>query len=37
MAPNVGLNIKPIPYLGTQKLRKAILAAIYMYPAYVEY
>ena len=37
MVPNVGLKIKPIQYLEAQKLRKAILAAIYIYPAYVEY
>ena len=37
MAPNVGLEIKSIRYLGAQRLRKAILAAIYVYPAYIEY
>ena len=37
MAPNVGLGIKSIHYFGTQRLRKAILAAIYIYPAYIEY
>ena len=37
MAPNVGLKIKSIRYLGAQRLRKAILAAIYVYPAYIEY
>ena len=37
MAPNVGLKTKSIHYLGAQRLRKAILAAIYVYPAYIEY
>ena len=37
MAPNVGLKIKSVHYLGAQRLRKAILAAIYVYPAYIEY
>ena len=37
MVPNVGLEIKSACYLGAQKLRKAILAAIYVYPAYIEY
>ena len=37
MAPNKGLEIKSIRYLGAQRLRKAILAAIYVYPAYIEY
>ena len=37
MAPNVGLEIKSIRYLGAQRLRKAILAAIYVYLAYIEY
>ena len=37
MAPSVGLEIKSVFYLGAQRLRKAILAAIYVYPAYVEY
>ena len=36
MAPNVGLKIKSICYLGAQRLRKVILAAIYIYPAYIE-
>ena len=37
MAPNVGLEIKSVCYLRAQRLRKAILAAIYVYPAYLEY
>ena len=37
MAPNVGLKIKSIHYLGAQRLSKAILAAIYVYLAYIEY
>ena len=37
MAPNVGLKIKLVHYLGAQRLRKAILAAIYVYSAYIEY
>ena len=37
MAPNVGLKIKSVHYLGAQRLRKAILAAIYVYPAYIKY
>ena len=37
MAPNVGLKIKSVCYLGAQRLKKAILAAIYVYPAYIEY
>ena len=30
MVPNVGLEIKSACYLGAQRLRKAILAAIYV-------
>ena len=37
MVPNKGLEIKSVSYLGAQRLRKAILAAIYVYPAYIEY
>ena len=37
MAPNKGLKIKSAHYLGAERLRKAILAAIYVYPAYIEY
>ena len=37
MAPNVGLETKSICYLRAQRLRKAMLAAIYIYPVYVEY
>ena len=37
MVPNVGLKIKSVHYLGAQRLRKVILAAIYVYPAYIEY
>ena len=37
MVPNKGLEIKSIHYLRAQRLRKAILAAIYVYPAYIEY
>ena len=37
MVLNVGLEIKSAHYLGAQRLRKAILAAIYVYPAYIEY
>ena len=37
MAPDVGLKIKSVSYLGAQRLGKAILAAIYVYPAYIEY
>ena len=37
MAPNVGLKTKSIHYLRAQRLRKAMLAAIYIYPVYVEY
>ena len=37
MVPNVGLEIKSVSYLGAQRLRKAILAAIYVYLAYIEY
>ena len=37
MAPNVGLETKSIHYLRTQRLRKAMLAAIHIYPVYVEY
>ena len=37
LAPNVGLETKSIHYLGAQRLRKAMLAAIYIYPVYVEY
>ena len=37
MAPNMGFEIKLICYLRAQKLRKAIFAAIYVYPAYIEY
>ena len=37
MAPNKGLKTKSIHYLRAQRLRKAMLAAIYIYPVYVEY
>ena len=37
MVPNKGLEIKSVSYLGAQRLRKAILAAIYVYLAYIEY
>ena len=37
MVPNLGLKIKSVYYLGAQRLRKAILAAIYVYLAYIEY
>ena len=37
LAPNVGLKTKSMRYLGAQRLRKAMLAAIYIYPVYVEY
>ena len=37
MAPNVGLKIKSVSYCGAQRLKEAILAAIYVYPAYIEY
>ena len=37
MVANVGLKIKSVSYLGAQRLRKAILAAIYVYLAYIEY
>ena len=37
MAPNVGLEIKSIHYIGAQRLGKAMLAAIYIYPVYAEY
>ena len=37
MVANVGLEIKSVPYLGAQRLRKAILAAIYVYLAYIGY
>ena len=37
LAPNVGLKTKSIHYLRAQRLRKAMLAAIYIYPVYVEY
>ena len=37
MVPNVGLEIKSVSYLGAQRLRKAILADIYVYPAYIKY
>ena len=37
LAPNVGLETKSIRYLRAQRLRKAMLAAIYIYPVYVEY
>ena len=37
MVPNKGLEIKSVPYLGAQRQRKAILAAIYVHPAYIEY
>ena len=37
LAPNVGLEIKSIRYLRAQRLRKAMLAAIYIYPVYIEY
>ena len=37
LAPNKGLEIKSMCYLGAQRLRKAMLAAIYIYLVYVEY
>ena len=37
MVLNKGLEIKLTLYLGAQKLKKAMLAAIYIYPAYIEY
>ena len=37
MAPNKGLEIKSACYLGAQRLRKANLAAITVYLAYIEY
>ena len=38
LVPNKGLETKSIHcYLGAQRLRKAMLAAIYIYPVYVEY
>ena len=37
MAPNKGVKIKSIHYLGAQRLRKVILAAMYIYLAYIEY
>ena len=37
LVPNKGLETKSICYLRAQRLRKAMLAAIYIYPVYVEY
>ena len=37
LAPNKGLETKSMHYLGAQRLTKAMLAAIYIYPVYVEY